>query len=118
MPHLSSPNGNIGSVQNDGKATGKPAKPAHNTTVAKNVAARGPLQPIRQSCPSPARVSTYLCNPLCKYTSSLNGHNQPIKFRAKDSKRVDYECELAFVVGRRARNVTRAKALKYVFGYP
>jgi hypothetical protein len=54
---------------------------------------------------------------FCKYTSSLNGHNQPIKFRRKDSKRVDYECELAFVVGRRARDVVRAKALDYVFGY-
>ena len=54
---------------------------------------------------------------FCKYTSSLNGHNQPIKFRRKDSKRVDYECELAFVVGRRARDVARAKALDYVFGY-
>ena len=54
---------------------------------------------------------------FCKYTSSLNGHNRPIKFRAKDSKRVDYECELAFVIGTRARNVAKAKALDHVFGY-
>ncbi len=54
---------------------------------------------------------------FCKYTSSLNGHGRPVKFRAKDTKRVDYECELAFVIGKRARNVDERKALAYVFGY-
>ena len=54
---------------------------------------------------------------FCKYTSSLNGHNRPVKFRRKDTKRVDYECELAFVIGKRARNVDKKKALDYVFGY-
>jgi acylpyruvate hydrolase len=35
----------------------------------------------------------------------------------KDSTQVDYEAELAFVVGRRAKNVSRDKAFDYVFGY-
>ena len=53
----------------------------------------------------------------CKYTSSLIGSGELIKYRRKDSTKIDYECELAFVMGRRARNVKRKDALKYVFGY-
>jgi 2-keto-4-pentenoate hydratase/2-oxohepta-3-ene-1,7-dioic acid hydratase in catechol pathway len=30
---------------------------------------------------------------------------------------VDYECELAVVIGKKAKNVTRANALDYVLGY-
>jgi 2-keto-4-pentenoate hydratase/2-oxohepta-3-ene-1,7-dioic acid hydratase in catechol pathway len=33
------------------------------------------------------------------------------------SDEVDYECELAVVIGRRCKNVSRAKALEYVLGY-
>lgn len=33
------------------------------------------------------------------------------------SDEVDYECELAVIIGRRAKNVSRADALHYVFGY-
>jgi 2-keto-4-pentenoate hydratase/2-oxohepta-3-ene-1,7-dioic acid hydratase in catechol pathway len=33
------------------------------------------------------------------------------------SEEVDYECELAVVIGRRCKNVPRAKALEYVLGY-
>ncbi len=33
------------------------------------------------------------------------------------SNQVDYECELAVVIGRAAKNVSRAKALEYVLGY-
>jgi 2-keto-4-pentenoate hydratase/2-oxohepta-3-ene-1,7-dioic acid hydratase in catechol pathway len=33
------------------------------------------------------------------------------------SEEVDYECELAVVIGRRCKNVSRADALKYVLGY-
>ena len=54
---------------------------------------------------------------FCKYTSSLNGHDRPVRFRARDSKRVDYECELAFVIGKRARGVAEKRALDHVFGY-
>lgn len=37
--------------------------------------------------------------------------------RPRRSRRVDYEAEIAVVIGRRARNVTRARALDYVLGY-
>jgi len=33
------------------------------------------------------------------------------------SNEVDYECELAVVIGKRCKNVPRAKALEYVLGY-
>lgn len=53
----------------------------------------------------------------CKYTSSLLGHRRPIRFRRRDTRCADWECELAVVMGRRARDVKAAKALDYVFGY-
>lgn len=37
--------------------------------------------------------------------------------RALRSDKVDYECELAVVIGRVAKNVSRANALDYVLGY-
>jgi len=52
-----------------------------------------------------------------KYPSSLIGHGSTIRYRRRDAKGVDYEGELAFVMGRRARNVKLANALDYVFGY-
>ena len=36
---------------------------------------------------------------------------------ALPSTEVDYECELAVVIGRACKNVTRARALDYVLGY-
>jgi 2-keto-4-pentenoate hydratase/2-oxohepta-3-ene-1,7-dioic acid hydratase in catechol pathway len=33
------------------------------------------------------------------------------------STKVDYECELAVIIGKRAKNVPRERALDYVFGY-
>ena len=33
------------------------------------------------------------------------------------SHQVDYECELAVIIGKRAKNVSKADALDYVFGY-
>ncbi len=53
----------------------------------------------------------------CKYTSSLIGHGETIKYRPTDSTKIDYEVELAFVIGRRAKDVAEKDALKYVFGY-
>ena len=37
--------------------------------------------------------------------------------RALPSEEVDYECELAVVIGKRAKNVSRQSALEYVLGY-
>jgi 2-keto-4-pentenoate hydratase/2-oxohepta-3-ene-1,7-dioic acid hydratase in catechol pathway len=51
-----------------------------------------------------------------KPPSSLLGHNAPI-VRPQGSWRVDFEGELAVVIGRRARRVKAAEALDYVFGF-
>lgn len=48
--------------------------------------------------------------------TSLVAHGRPI-VRPKCSDKLDYEAELAVIIGRRARNVTRADALGHVAGY-
>jgi 2-keto-4-pentenoate hydratase/2-oxohepta-3-ene-1,7-dioic acid hydratase in catechol pathway len=53
-----------------------------------------------------------------KATSSLQNPGDPIELpRHLASTQVDYECELAVVIGRRCKNVSRANALDYVLGY-
>ena len=51
-----------------------------------------------------------------KYGNAVCGHGDPIVLPAV-SKQVDYEAELAFVIGRRAKNVKAADWQDYVFGY-
>jgi acylpyruvate hydrolase len=51
-----------------------------------------------------------------KLPNSLSAHNAPIAL-SKLSQKVDYEAELAVVIGRRARQVSEANALEHVFGY-
>lgn len=48
--------------------------------------------------------------------STLVGHKQPI-VRPKASEQLDYECELAVVIGKPARHVSAADALSFVAGY-
>jgi 2-keto-4-pentenoate hydratase/2-oxohepta-3-ene-1,7-dioic acid hydratase in catechol pathway len=48
--------------------------------------------------------------------SSMVGHLAPM-IRPKASDKFDYEAELAFVVGKRARHLTEQNALDYVAGY-
>ncbi len=52
---------------------------------------------------------------FAKFPNSLIGHGQPI-VRPPASTKVDYEGELAVVIGRRCRNVTASEALSYVIG--
>lgn len=53
-----------------------------------------------------------------KSLNALQHPGEPIVLpRWLRSNKVDYECELAVVIGRDCRNVTRAKALEYVLGY-
>jgi len=53
-----------------------------------------------------------------KNPASVQNPGDPIVLpRWLRSDRVDYECELAVVIGRAARNVPRAQALDYVLGY-
>jgi 2-keto-4-pentenoate hydratase/2-oxohepta-3-ene-1,7-dioic acid hydratase in catechol pathway len=51
-----------------------------------------------------------------KFSSCAIGANQPILL-PKSSEQVDYEAELAFVVGRRAKDISRQAAFDYVLGY-
>src|SRR2546422_1624095 len=51
-----------------------------------------------------------------KLSTSLSAHNAPIVLPAI-STQVDYEAELAVVIGRRAKRVSEPEALDFVFGY-
>lgn len=53
---------------------------------------------------------------FAKWANTLVGDGAPIVIPA-ESYRVDYEAELAFVIGRRANHVTEADAYAYVAGY-
>jgi 2-keto-4-pentenoate hydratase/2-oxohepta-3-ene-1,7-dioic acid hydratase in catechol pathway len=51
-----------------------------------------------------------------KLPNTLNAHNAPIVLPSI-SEKVDYEAELAVIIGRRGKAVREAEALDYVFGY-
>jgi 2-keto-4-pentenoate hydratase/2-oxohepta-3-ene-1,7-dioic acid hydratase in catechol pathway len=51
-----------------------------------------------------------------KYSSCSIAHNQPIEV-PDGSLQTDYEAELAFVIGRRAKHVEEEDAMNFVFGY-
>jgi 2-keto-4-pentenoate hydratase/2-oxohepta-3-ene-1,7-dioic acid hydratase in catechol pathway len=51
-----------------------------------------------------------------KFPNALNAHNAPVTLHAI-SEQIDFEAELAVVIGRRANKVSEADALSYVFGY-
>jgi 2-keto-4-pentenoate hydratase/2-oxohepta-3-ene-1,7-dioic acid hydratase in catechol pathway len=52
-----------------------------------------------------------------KATTSVNGPYDDIPVDDAISAQMDYEAELAFIIGRPVRRVTRAEAMSYVFGY-
>ena len=53
-----------------------------------------------------------------KATSAVQNPNDPIVLPGRlASDEVDYECELAVVIGKRCKNVPPAEALQYVLGY-
>ena len=51
-----------------------------------------------------------------KFTNALTGHNARVKLHAI-SEQIDFEAEMAVVIGKRASKVDEADALDYVFGY-
>lgn len=51
-----------------------------------------------------------------KLPNSLAAHEQPVVLHSISSQ-IDYEAELAVVIGRRCRRVSEAEALAHVFGY-
>jgi len=52
-----------------------------------------------------------------KFTSSITGPFDSIIFSSSLTEKVDYEVELAVVIGKRVKNITKESALDYVFGY-
>jgi 2-keto-4-pentenoate hydratase/2-oxohepta-3-ene-1,7-dioic acid hydratase in catechol pathway len=109
------------------KALVDKAQPAH--FVAESAAAFGPCvtEPEKILCVglnyrkhaaetnNPVPKAPILFN---KFNTALNYHNGEIAV-SKETKgdQFDYEAELVIVIGKTARNVAEADALKYVFGY-
>lgn len=54
---------------------------------------------------------------FAKFPSSIIGPDDPIPVESELTERVDWEVELAVVIGRRLHRVSAAKALDGVFGY-
>ncbi|GAA1260897.1 fumarylacetoacetate hydrolase family protein [Kitasatospora nipponensis] len=54
---------------------------------------------------------------FCKPSTAVTGPGQPILHNADLTKQLDWECELAVVIGRTASRVSEADAWRYVFGY-
>jgi 2-keto-4-pentenoate hydratase/2-oxohepta-3-ene-1,7-dioic acid hydratase in catechol pathway len=61
-------------------------------------------------------VTIHSAGVFLKATSSLVGPGEGIAVRKPD-RRTDHEVEVAFVIGKRASNVSRTEALAYVAGY-
>src|SRR5687767_11257802 len=62
--------------------------------------------------------STIPLNPMLfiKASNTLNNPGDPIPVPRRSTE-IDYECELAVIIGKPAKHVPREKALDYVFGY-
>ena len=52
-----------------------------------------------------------------KYRNSLIANGEPIVLPAKNGENVDYEVELAAIIGKRCKAVSESEALDYVGGY-
>lgn len=52
-----------------------------------------------------------------KYSTSLIGHQEPIPLPLKIDECIDYEAELAFVIGRPAKKIKKRNAMAHVAGY-
>jgi 2-keto-4-pentenoate hydratase/2-oxohepta-3-ene-1,7-dioic acid hydratase in catechol pathway len=62
--------------------------------------------------PLPERPLIFL-----KATTAVVGHDAPIVLPRSAPAEVDYEAELAVIIGRRAKNVAAGDALEHVLGY-
>jgi 2-keto-4-pentenoate hydratase/2-oxohepta-3-ene-1,7-dioic acid hydratase in catechol pathway len=52
-----------------------------------------------------------------KGTNSIVGHGSPIVLPKVGSEEVDFEAELAIIIGKKAKNVSKSEAIDCVFGY-
>lgn len=71
------------------------------------------MREMKVNRPSEARPYFFLKPP----TTSLVGPGEPIAVPSDPAAKVDWEAELAVVIGRRAKHVSEADALDYVAGY-
>ena len=53
---------------------------------------------------------------FAKFANAFAAHRQDIEIPAVTQK-ADYECELVLIVGKRGKNIPRARALSHLFGY-
>ena len=60
--------------------------------------------------------SALLMEVFAKFANAVIGHGAPIVLPSVDDA-IDYEAELAFVIGTTARNVPREQAMQHVLGY-
>jgi 2-keto-4-pentenoate hydratase/2-oxohepta-3-ene-1,7-dioic acid hydratase in catechol pathway len=67
---------------------------------------------IESNMPLPERPVIFF-----KTTTAVCGPNDPIVLPQMAPDEVDYECELAIIIGKRAKHVTKAEAHDYVLGY-
>ena len=67
---------------------------------------------LEQNLTPPTRPTLFT-----KFTTSINAPGGEIRWDPLLTQKVDYEAELAVVVGRTARNVSVATAYDYIFGY-
>lgn len=54
---------------------------------------------------------------FAKFPSAIVGPDDPISWDSRITQEVDFEAELAVVIGKAARHVSREAALDYIFGY-
>jgi 2-keto-4-pentenoate hydratase/2-oxohepta-3-ene-1,7-dioic acid hydratase in catechol pathway len=54
---------------------------------------------------------------FAKFPSAVIGPNETITWRGSITKQVDYEAELAVVIGKKAKEVSEEDAYEYVLGY-
>lgn len=52
-----------------------------------------------------------------KATRSVIGPNQPVFYDSQFTERLDYEAEVAVIIGREGKNIDEADALDYIFGF-
>jgi 2,4-diketo-3-deoxy-L-fuconate hydrolase len=58
-----------------------------------------------------------LATMFCKYPSAIIGQGDDICWRTTLTNQVDYEAELAVVIGKTARNISQTDAFDYIAGY-
>ncbi|MGL4512737.1 MAG: fumarylacetoacetate hydrolase family protein [Lacipirellulaceae bacterium] len=86
-----------------------PVRPAAILCIGLNYAAHA----AEQGKPAPERPVLFMKTP----TAAQHPGGPIVLPRRLPSSRVDYEAELAVVIGRTAKNVPRERALDYVLGY-